>query len=34
VTYFDNLDDFAIKLTELDGGRALLDYRQSITRKK
>ena len=34
VTYFDNLDDFAIKLTELDGGRAYLDYRQSITRQK
>jgi peptidoglycan/xylan/chitin deacetylase (PgdA/CDA1 family) len=34
VTYSDSIDDFAIKLTELDGGRASLDYRQSITRKK
>lgn len=34
VTYTDNLDDFAIKLSELDGGRTYLDYRQSITRKK
>ncbi|MBY0114110.1 MAG: polysaccharide deacetylase family protein [Phycisphaerales bacterium] len=34
ITSTDNLDDFAIKLTELDGGRAYLDYRQSITRKK
>ena len=34
VTYTDTLDDFAIKLAELDGGRALLDYRPSITRQK
>lgn len=30
VTFGDSTDDFAIKLTELDGSRALLDYRQSI----
>lgn len=34
ITYTDGIDDFAIKLVELDGGRAYLDYRQSITRKK
>lgn len=34
VTYTDSIDDFAIKLIELDGGRAYLDYRQSITRQK
>ncbi|MBX3389064.1 MAG: polysaccharide deacetylase family protein [Phycisphaeraceae bacterium] len=31
VTFGDSTDDFAIKLTELDGSRALLDYRPSIT---
>lgn len=31
VTYADTTDDFAIKLVERDGGRALLDYRPSIT---
>lgn len=31
VTFSDTTDDFAIKLTERDGGRALLDYRPSIT---
>ncbi|MGH7243866.1 MAG: polysaccharide deacetylase family protein [Phycisphaerales bacterium] len=30
VTFADTTDDFAIKLNERDGGRALLDYRQSI----
>jgi len=31
VTFSDTTDDFAIKLTERDGGRTLLDYRPSIT---
>jgi peptidoglycan/xylan/chitin deacetylase (PgdA/CDA1 family) len=31
VTFADTTDDFAIKLNERDGGRALLDYRPSIT---
>ncbi|MFO0787781.1 MAG: polysaccharide deacetylase family protein [Phycisphaerales bacterium] len=31
VTSTDTIDDFAIKLTEVSGDRALLDYRQSIT---
>lgn len=31
VTFSDTTDDFAIKLNEHDGGRALLDYRPSIT---
>jgi len=31
VTFSDSTDDFAIKLTERDGGRTLLDYRPSIT---
>ncbi|MBL8876067.1 MAG: polysaccharide deacetylase family protein [Phycisphaerae bacterium] len=33
ITFADTTDDFAIKLTERDGGRALLDYRPSITRE-
>ena len=31
ITFADSTDDFAIKLNERDGGRALLDYRPSIT---
>lgn len=30
VTFSDSTDDFAVKLNELDGSRALLDYRPSI----
>lgn len=31
ITFWDTLDDFAIKLTEPEGERTLLDYRPSIT---
>lgn len=31
ITYFDSLSDFEIKLNEIDGSRALIDYHPSIT---